>query len=984
MSMLSLNDVKLYEKLQERKTTNSVLYCGLLIPIASDMNTFLQYIRKLFPEFPDHDLQHSLRLLNYLSGILTDEEVDNLSDTEIFVLILIALFHDAGMSLYGNENSDKIRSAHHKYADTVIDSYFNENLKGIRNANRYKNVVKFACTSHGLTIKELYGDGNFKRCDRLEGDIVRYSLLAILIRIGDLLDLEADRVNPFVLASFRHMFPQTSLEHNLRHLNVTCYNYSPSEMYIEVSADNVDQYCIWKGWFNYLQEEILQANTELNSYKFYFPFPKTVINTNGDYDVTDLRFEIDDKGGIWKIISQSIYTDEKDFIRELVQNAIDASLVSIYKNSKIALEHKSPRSWDSQKHCKDIFVGYSENSNQLLVIDSGVGMNQEDLRRFLFKISGSGYVDIGERDFNFPSIANFGIGFVSCLINATHIDIYTKKREELGYKVILNEGINLAFLQEREFENFHGTCVVLILKQHFTFSTIRNYISDTFQFPSVGIQCVDIDELETMSDLLGTGGRFQDVAEKAYLYPTYYDYLKKLSAEKKQKYVRCHEALRALSEETRNLISWIWKNKVVDAKLSDIEKFKIFQVKVNMLSRSGQKWKREVNHPFPLNINQINENDLFIEHDKYTSLLETYTQDVLQAYNTYYDMSLKYTLHAIEISSSRRLHRLYKEDGWKYLIVLLDDKLEVKDIKVRSQALNLCNEKGVLFIKKEFEDYDNGIELEAINGFLFAGGKICNTIAKFNCVVEQEGIEQVDNYITFGSERALQDIRDDLEDDYISHLDDPCADSFYKYDEDEYEYKLDLSYEEIFEAIYFENNKFVYRSDLSLSEIEAGPSQRDVPANLDLAKSNYLIEIISTHWMENAKNKNAPLLVEEFMRVIHGDPVEYFQDGIKIPCDLSSIVPIGFFKVRCNCTADARMILNVTRHKPSELGQDVQRWCNDIGYMIQSKLVDGIIKAVNKCGLSINCREVQKRATGDDAFSTCNEKQFYQIISKRR
>lgn len=979
MSMLSLNDIKLYEELQERKTTNSKLYCGFLISIASDMNIFLQYIRKQFPEFPDHDLQHSLRLLNYLSGILTNEEVNNLSDTEIFVLFLAAFFHDAGMSLYGNKDIEKIRRVHHEYANIVIDSYFDEYLKILRNANRYKNVVKFACKSHGLTIKELYGGSDFKKCDRIEGDKVRYSLLAILIRIGDLMDLEADRVNPFVLASFGHMFPQISLEHNQRHLNVTYYNYSSCEISIEVNADNVDQYCIWQSWLNYLREEILQANTELNSYKFYFPFPETIIHTNGDYDVTDLRFEIDDKGGIWKIISQSIYTDEKDFIRELIQNAIDASLVSIYEDSKISLQHKSPRSWNSKKYCKDIFVGYSEHRNQLLVIDSGVGMNEEDLRRFLFKISGSGYVDIKERNFNFPGIANFGIGFVSCLINATNIDIYTKKKEEPGCKVILNEGTNLAFLQKCEFENYHGTCVAMILKQHFTFSTIRNYIEETFHFPSVGIQCVDIDELETISDLLGIGGRFHEIADKAYLYPTYYDYLNKVSTEKRQKFDLCLKELRALSEETENLISWIKENQEIDTKISDTEKFKKFRVKVNVLSKNGQKWRKKVGHSFPLNINQINESDLFIEHEKYISLLETYAKNVLKAHKKYYDISLKYTLHAINVSSSRRLHHLYKEDGWRYLIILLDDDLKVKDIKMRSQPLNLCNEKGILFIKKEHEDYDNGIEFEAINGFLFANGVICNTIARFKRVVEQKKMKYVDDYITFGSERSLRYVRDDLEEDYFNRLDDPSADNYYIYDEGEY--KLDLSYEAIFEAIYLENNRFVYRDDLNLSELEAGTSKRDVPDYLHWDNANLPIDALASRWMDDAKN--APFLIEQFKRIIQGNSFEYFQDGIKIPCDLSSIIPIGFFKVRCNCTADARMILNVTRHKPSELGQDVQRWCNDIGYIIQSKLVDGTIKAINKCGLSINSKKIQKRDIGDDIFSAHNEKQFYQIISKR-
>lgn len=41
------------------------------------MAAFLQYIKNMFPEYPDHGLEHSLRILNYVSEILSENEIKN-------------------------------------------------------------------------------------------------------------------------------------------------------------------------------------------------------------------------------------------------------------------------------------------------------------------------------------------------------------------------------------------------------------------------------------------------------------------------------------------------------------------------------------------------------------------------------------------------------------------------------------------------------------------------------------------------------------------------------------------------------------------------------------------------------------------------------------------------------------------------------------------------------------------------------------------
>lgn len=60
---------------------------------------------------------------------------------------------------------------------------------------------------------------------------------------------------------------------------------------------------------------------------------------------------------LWDIITKSVYTNEFDYIRELIQNAIDATLLKIYLDDKENIEYQSPRSW----HCNDkVMIAYSQ------------------------------------------------------------------------------------------------------------------------------------------------------------------------------------------------------------------------------------------------------------------------------------------------------------------------------------------------------------------------------------------------------------------------------------------------------------------------------------------------------------------------------------------------------------------------------------------------------------------------------------------------
>src|SRR6202008_1321978 len=108
-------------------------------------------------------------------------------------------------------------------------------------------------------------------------------------------------------------------------------------------------------------------------------------------------------------------TGKFDFIRELIQNSIDACLRWIFINPESEVNGCNPKNWSLKYYEPEIIIKISEEKMMIEVIDNGIGMDKISLQQFLFNVASSGYRKVVEkRDIEFPSIAKFGIGFVSC------------------------------------------------------------------------------------------------------------------------------------------------------------------------------------------------------------------------------------------------------------------------------------------------------------------------------------------------------------------------------------------------------------------------------------------------------------------------------------------------------------------------------------------------------------------------------------------
>lgn len=126
---------------------------------------------------------------------------------------------------------------------------------------------------------------------------------------------------------------------------------------------------------------------------------------------------------IFPVIKKFLYSDHEIFLRELVSNAVDAT----QKLRTLA----SFGDFKGETGTLDVRVTVDKEAGTLTVSDSGVGMDAEDIDRYINQIAFSGAEDFlaKYKDSATNIIGHFGLGFYSAFMVADKVEI-----NSLSYK----------------------------------------------------------------------------------------------------------------------------------------------------------------------------------------------------------------------------------------------------------------------------------------------------------------------------------------------------------------------------------------------------------------------------------------------------------------------------------------------------------------------------------------------------------------------
>lgn len=172
-----------------------------------------------------------------------------------------------------------------------------------------------------------------------------------------------------------------------------------------------------------------------------------------------------DTGKILNIVINSLYSDRDIFLRELLSNASDA----IHKRK--LLGQTQPDILNSDED--EILVAVDDKKKTVEIIDTGIGLNADDLTETLGTIARSGtssFLDSIEEASDSKNaakalIGKFGVGFYSAFMVAEKVVVTTRKAGENGANIWESDGKAGYTITAVNDEQPVGTSIKLFLRK---------------------------------------------------------------------------------------------------------------------------------------------------------------------------------------------------------------------------------------------------------------------------------------------------------------------------------------------------------------------------------------------------------------------------------------------------------------------------------------------------------------------------------------
>lgn len=190
----------------------------------------------------------------------------------------------------------------------------------------------------------------------------------------------------------------------------------------------------------------------------------------------DFRFKVN-LGGMIEILSDHLYSSPNVYIRELLQNAVDA----ITAGKKLLPE--------DEKEFEGLVTLELEEEKGMTFTDNGQGLTENEIHQFLAIIGESSKRNLENGKIRTDYIGRFGIGLLSCFMVSDEIRMITRSCRESDAPVLEWCGkpdgtytIRELDAQEAAKEDFtsHGTRVILFAKKgmenYFTREVIERLI----------------------------------------------------------------------------------------------------------------------------------------------------------------------------------------------------------------------------------------------------------------------------------------------------------------------------------------------------------------------------------------------------------------------------------------------------------------------------------------------------------------------------
>jgi hypothetical protein len=435
----------------------------------------LQSVRDTFPEYTPHDKKHHLDPLFHIADDIIGKNYKNFTLPELYLLIAGIFGHDWGMAINKElknfilnqslseldfhddkknlqierlnflrfiNNENLMIKSDNNYSE-IPDLFWQKFVRSTHADRSYYRVVDYfsnidpivgeaiakICRGHSLDFQELEQPNEYPEKEPILNEIVNLKAITLYLRIIDLMDIGKSRA-PLTLLKFQMPLKTESKKHwdNNRSIDSIAISPFSNGREIQVRGETTDP------------ETFADLEDLKIFYKSQIETTSKIFDQMGDqrhnFDIVhvdwsikpkefkgiSIKFEFD-RDEMFKILSSEIYQrDPYVFLRELMQNSIDA----------IRLKKEYYMKNNNTKFSGYIKVDIDhdiEGKTTVKWFDNGIGMDEYIVQNYLSVIGKSFYEKshLEKLGISLDPISKFGIGILSCFYVANMVEIQTQK-----------------------------------------------------------------------------------------------------------------------------------------------------------------------------------------------------------------------------------------------------------------------------------------------------------------------------------------------------------------------------------------------------------------------------------------------------------------------------------------------------------------------------------------------------------------------------
>ena len=326
----------------------------------------------------------------------------------------------------------------------------------------------------------------------VEGVRINSALLSGAIRLARELNLKAPGVADRICALLP---PPSKISMNQYNSAFAVTAIGPHPYFIgtiqvKIQCHDPEIHRVLKHHERAVQQTLQQINRHASP---CFLYSKVIFEIEAEgYTPVDLKFSVDTSAALQLLTGNRLYSDNRVFLRELIQNAVDAC------NFRKRLE---------DSYAPSIALRFNEDVSIVTIRDNGIGMDRQWIEKYFLNVGISLYQSSeihhpgNKPRIDFSFISQFGIGFLSSFLVADKIVIKTRKREDPGLRITITNLMDYFDVRPLNGDFAPGTEVSLYLKPSKTrycrSMEYAGYLKTNLRFLDIPVQFHDQDNRST-------------------------------------------------------------------------------------------------------------------------------------------------------------------------------------------------------------------------------------------------------------------------------------------------------------------------------------------------------------------------------------------------------------------------------------------------------------------------------------------------------